>query len=730
MPRKNKNKPDKPDKKNIEQTLEDLDINPDLDPDAAALDLDAANQSALAEESADAIPDISPVASTVEVEPVITPPPAVAPVVAAVAPVAAVPAPVEAAPTAIPDGDPLPLVVAPPAAAPKFKKGSRSPATSKLGKGLSEKLPGAERIKVYKRVEGKLGHIEDYMMRDLTGFPDMESFLNRYVKPQFGPGEYELIGVDARGNEVQAGTVLLLSPPKESENSQAAGAFGLVQTMMEQSQRQQREWMDQMKTSMQQPPQKDPLETLSGMMDLQDKVGAKGEAAAAAAEAKTEAATAAAAVETAAAGQSTMQMFMAMMQQQTAQADRQSQLMMTLLSKPKEEDPFMKMMMMKMLEEKTGGGGGTAVPPPPPPPDPMAGITALIGALTQAGLMGGGGAPAGDDEAKEMLKAMVLKSDSERMSPKDMLELFTTMRGDRGTDDFKKSADNMAMMLNLSNQMRSSTEGGATAGFFDALGALFSNRDFAGSIAQSVRSRAEGQQTSRMQVQSQQMVAQQRALHMAEREKQQRLAADARAAMPQGQPAAGAPPPANGAAAAPPQGPRLVPVPPVEEQMMPPLPANTADHVTAIADAKDDAGIIEATLRMLVYLSGFDDWRPYTEQLLGAAQEGESREMLQYLASLLEVFVKTNLMNVELAKRVLKAVQENLDLIHADLSKGTEGILDEGAEEEVDFLAVLDDAVDELNAQDADDDDDDEPGEPEEGEGGIEGETEEDSPRA
>ena len=716
MPRRKKQQ--KIDKKDIDQTLEDLGIDADLSAEDSAADLEETDQRNLEKHEVPgivAVPDAEPATSTVVEEVAAPAAPARAPVAVAPAPVAAAPVPVaEVAPPVLPDPDPLPAVVAPPSAPVRPRKGARSPSTGKLGTGLSGKMPGAERVKIYKRVDGQLGHISDYDARDLQGYPDMESFLNRHVKPSFGHGEYEMIGVDGHGREVPAGKVLLLGPQKETEGTQASGAFSLVQSVLEQNQNAQREWMNQMKSSMHQPPQKDPVEMLSGVMALQEKVSAKGEAATAAAAAKAEALAAASAAESAAAGQSTMQMFMAMMQQQQQAADRQSQMMMTLLSKPKEEDPMMKMFMMKLMEEKTSGGGGVAIPPPPPPADPLDSITKLITALAAAGVIGGGGG-GGEDESKELLKVMLEKSDAERLGPKDMLALFGEMRGDRGTDDFKKSADNLAMMLNITNQLKQSTEGGAAAGFFDALAALFSNRDFAGSIAQSVRSRAEGTQSKQMEAQHQEQVIRQRALIQAEQERR----AVARLAKQQGTTEEGQ----NGASKRPP------PVSSVEdvvdsasENMAPPLPANTADHINNINEAKDEAALIESTLRLLIYMSGFDDWRPYTEQMFAAAQEGSAREVLQFLAQLLDVFVKQELMAVPLAQKVLVCVRDNMDLIHKELSNGNEGILDDPPQGEVDFLEELDAAEAELEGdRDDDDDDDDE---------GIAQDTEEDSPRA
>ena len=89
------------------------------------------------------------------------------------------------------------LVPTPTRAAPKFRKKETAATGGKISKSLADKVPGAERIKVYKRVEGQKWFVNEYSKADLDLFPDTESFLTKYVKPKHGAGEYDIVGVDA-----------------------------------------------------------------------------------------------------------------------------------------------------------------------------------------------------------------------------------------------------------------------------------------------------------------------------------------------------------------------------------------------------------------------------------------------------------------------------------------------------------------------------------------------------
>ena len=104
--------------------------------------------------------------------------------------------------------------------APKKEKPIVSPGVKRFG-GLAKKLPGAERVRVHRRdpTSGALGYVGDYTQRDLQGHNDIEGFLNRYVKPHYGAGEYMITAIDGAGNEQQLAPVVLLEPPKQTQEN-------------------------------------------------------------------------------------------------------------------------------------------------------------------------------------------------------------------------------------------------------------------------------------------------------------------------------------------------------------------------------------------------------------------------------------------------------------------------------------------------------------------------------
>lgn len=539
---------------------------------------------------------------------------------------------------------PMPTGLVPPPKTDKARTRQRSPVAGKLGKGLSEKLPGAEKVKVYKRKDGQRWFVRDYTTADLAQFSDFESFLTRYVKPEYGPGEYDLVGVDAYNREIQVGQVRLLQDPKETRTPET-GAYELVSTMLEQQKEQNREWLDQMKEAMRPPAQQSPIELLQGVMAVTEKLDAKNNEGAS----------------------STMQMMMAMMQQNT-------QMMMAMLSKPKEEDPLMKLLIMKLLKDDDApSGGGHAIPAPPAPANPFAGMAEMMTAM--GGLMAamGGGGGGGDDDFKEFLKTLLLKSKDDALGIKDVLELVKQQQDKPGgADDFNRAINNLAAIMNVANNINRNQEGGGAAGLFDALAALFSNRDFAGSIAQAVRSKVGskvGSEEQRLAAEGQRLQMERRLL---ERERAQvaanggRQPAQQTAPQPHAQPAH-----ANGNGTAPPSQEQVQEAAQrhVERTgQLPQLPANTVDHLTQIAAAKDDGELVGATVQMIIYFAEFSDWRPFSETLLSYVREGNKRETMRYLSAFFEGLVQIQLFPLDQAKRVIKAMLDHFSTVQAQLA--------------------------------------------------------------
>ncbi len=649
---------------------------------------------------------------------------------------------------AIPTGDDTNPRIPPPAERkppkPKTKTGSSS--TGKLGKGLSGKLPGAEKVKVYKRKEdGTKWFLAEYTADDLALFDDFEAFLTRYVKPSHGAGEYDLIGVDAHGRAIEAGQVRLLERPSDN-----TGAGHVMETMgnLAAQQREQNETFLSRMTSLQQQPAQNPLDLLNGVMALQEKVTGKADAAkeAAAVEAQSGTATAMQAIGKSSSDNMAMMMMMMQQQQQQQQqqlqqqqqaADRQNQLMMTLLAKPKEEDPVMKLLLAKMMEDGgLGGGGGAPLPAPPPPPgNQMAEMVTALGGLLAAVNGGGGGeAPPSDTDFKEFLQAMLIKQQGEAIGPKEIIALLTAQQGEGGGagDTFRSAVDNLSAIMNVANNINRQQEGGPASGFFDALGALFSNRDFAGSLANTIRSRMGQGQGQGQTVNADPNAAQrQRALQQRQAvlTKQQQQQAARQRLLEEAATAAGAPdtpvtPPSGAANQTSPQpeipapGEEFQPGgPPVPtsvvaeeknishtpeqvqqaaEQMasaqpgIPDLPTETYQHVTEMVEAEDEAALVGKFVQMLIYFAEFPDWRDFVEQLMGNIRGGNLNGTLEYLDAFLGGLVHLNYIDLPFGQKLMQAINTHFGTIQQqfeDLSlKEDEIVTSEqllaGAEEE------------------------------------------------
>lgn len=542
----------------------------------------------------------------------------------------------------------LPLVPAP--SAPRTPRGrarDKAPIGSgKLSKGLADKVPGADKMKVYKRINGQRWFIREFTKADLNQFTDFESFLTRYVKPTHGSGEYDLVGVDGLSRDIEVGQIRLIEEPNDKQ-SESSTAIGLVEHVMREQRERDEKWMARMMGG-----QQNPLELLNGVMALKKQIdGDSGDAQAAAAKAQADASS------------STMQMMMLMMQQQQQAADRQNQLMMTLLTKPREEDPIMKLLLTKMISEGGMGGGGGALPPPPPPPakatDGLADILTAMAAFM--GNMGGGG---GDDDFKEFLKTSLAQKQGDQLSIKDVIELLGVKK--EGKDEFTSAIDHMAAIMNLTNNVRQQQEPGAAAGFFDALAALFANRDFAGSLAQAVRSKTDktaGVVETRLQAEGQRIAMENR---MLQRERQQ-LAATA-----------AAPPPRSVPPAATEQVQKAAERVVARTGRLPELPANTYEHVNNILGAKDEAEQVGKTLAMLIYFAEFDDWKVFTERTLGMIRDGRKAEALKYLTAFFEGLAAIDLLTEEAGKGVVQVLGKHFEVVQAqvaDLSLAADGLV-------------------------------------------------------
>ncbi len=637
----------------------------------------------------------------------------------------------------------------------KGKVTKPSPGLNKLGMSIASMMPGAERVRVEKRLpNGVLGFIADYSKTDLSGHPDLQSFLSKYVKPNHGAGEYKVTGLDSSGRMYEAGSVHLLEPPSVSETG---GAMAMMQNLMAQQKHTHEEQIKELKANMSAQP--NPVSVLRELHSLNKEMAPPAATPAASAAAES---TLAAVITSS--SQTMMQMMQMMNQQATAAATQQMQMFMAMQERSDKAAQAQTMMMMEMFKQKEVAATprGDSMPPPPPPASPLEGMKDLVQILADVGALGGGAPP--QDDMKDLLKQMVL---GDRMGTKEILELvksFSPQAAGGGSEmnGFKAAVDNMAVVMNMANQMKQNSEGSPSSTIWDAIGALVSNRDFATSIASAIRVNTEQvqhqtqKQQQRMTVQSQQalqLAAQQRALVA----QQQQLAAATAARTPiaatvppkKSKKGQSVPPPSAAAVAAV-TGPASIAPPQSqvtkeevaaaqqrleENRMKAPtkLPdgiiPKVNDIVQAVSDAKDDA-IVETTVLFVMFLYGDPQWKPFAEKLLQAAQEGNKENTLSMLGGLMQGFVHTGLLQIEVAREVLRCIDQHFAIIHAKIS-GNEIPSEETEEEEIEQPAFVVPDPSEINElgepleEDDEDEDEDEDGDDEDEDDDEEGGDEE-----
>lgn len=538
------------------------------------------------------------------------------------------------------DGILMPVIeraLVPPPKLAKGKARDKSPAAAKLGKDLASKVPGAEKLRVAKRENGKLWTLGDFTKDDLRSSSDMQSFLREYIVPKFGDGEFEITGFDAHGREIPLGTERLRN------NSATATPENNVLSMVERMMQNAKENADEERRRMQEnmAQQQSPLQVLEGVMSVQEKLEEKRGGSG---------------------GNNDM------IQLLIASQASQTQMLLAVLNKPAPappQNPLMDLLMAKMMKDLEGGGPSNNMPPPPPPAMDLEKILALVPAVitaigSLAGVFGGGGGGS-DEDFKEFLKEMLLKKDGDTLGLRDTLALVKELSagGKTGDDALKEAVDKTAMLMNFARNFNQQQEGGGSASIWDAVTALLGNRDFAGSIANTIRAKTDQSGA----VQAQQLAAERQRIEMGQRhlqKQQQRVPVNAPAA-PQTsvvQPIVQATPPT----------PERVQEAVAKVGNVPPLPENTKDHMLNLANAKNDAETVKHMMNFLVYLADSDAWKGFGEEVLDAMRNGDLKKVQRALNMFLGGLVEIQLLTAPIAQRVYTAMVENFELIKVQVA--------------------------------------------------------------
>jgi len=520
----------------------------------------------------------------------------------------------------------------------------RTPTTRSLGE-IQKLLPGVERLKIYKRMDnGNLNYIDEYSFKALRDSGSIESFIARHLRPYKGGGEYVLYGVDSRGIDIYAGTVPMSEPLTPVSTGLPAGPqptdrmLEMTRDIYEDRIRELREQSSHSPDSFEQLMKFQRL-----MWEQEQRIEQRRPQMVSSGDSGLGAAIAA--------GLQTLGQLFTSQQQQF-------QTMMQELRRP---SPLEDAMVKKLLE-----------PPPPPPPmlPPSAPEASPLDQLAKLGEIIANFTKKNEpDPYLQMLLA-------DRLTPRDMMSM---MQNKEGTDDFRKAAENMNVLVTMFQTIKSLNEPQGGSPVMELLtSALQMNPDTVRAVGDAIRGRQQPT-VQRVFVAPQQP----RQLPPQQQQQQPRPQAAPQAPVAPVAPTAPAAPPAPAAPSAPTE-PAPAAVIEIEqarqrtEQRMgkvPPLPQGAADKINKItfaargdafeSPAHKEAAIVEAFIEFLMFLGDDPQWQPMVMKLLTIFQQGNHERSIEFVKAMVDALVMTGLLLEDVGEIVLVTLRNNIDLIFA-----------------------------------------------------------------
>jgi hypothetical protein len=344
-------------------------------------------------------------------------------------------------------------------------------------------------------------------------------------------------------------------------------------------------------------------------------------------------------------------------------------LMGTVLAmamRPKETDPLLLALINNLATNNK----------PQPPLDATAQLVQLSEVVKN--LQGNNGGSGSSNQMLEMLMR-------ERMSPADVLGLVNQVKGERGTDDLKKSVENLGFLLNTVQQLRSHTEPSGGSGFWDAVNSIFANPGLASAIGSKVRSIGDGAarpvqalpahtQTPAQAPPRDPLALKARELTARKMRIEEMQIVEAERRL--------------GLAAPPPASPQLPPIPTataavavaVEEPGEPgplatpngegvTLPPRITDHLNSYMTARDDGDIVATTIELIFSLKEDEKWQPYSEVIVGCILKNDRASFMQYMSSLLVSLRHIGMLDDALAHKISDTLQKHFSVIVEETTK-------------------------------------------------------------
>lgn len=469
---------------------------------------------------------------------------------------------------------------------------------------LSKLVPGAERVRIeHREDDGHLAHCGDYGERDIASVGDVKSFIQRYHAQRYGAGDYYLTYINAKGDEIDAGVVHI----PQARDSGERRTSDEIKELLAQQEQARREAKQEAKEMAQQMMQQNPFTSIKDAAEAMSMLqGYKSE------------------------GGGMDPMVLMMMNQQQQQAQQQ---MMQMLKR--DDDSGTTKVVEKILEriERLENESNSPPPPPPPPPapqtDPMESFANALANVAEIMRPQQKEQNPLDDVLK--LKQLLGDNDKERMTTRDMMEMFKDWRREiqpeDGSDTFKSRMNELMMLMQFTQQM-----GGNQGGTFwdfakDFLDRFPDNAEAFAQAADQVRHKQAQQSRARRQP--------------PQRQTQRMTQGEQPQAQRQAQPAQQ---PADGSDR---------------------LPDSFKEYAQAIEEAEDDASLIEAGLHALNHLREHERWQSIPNTILLHLHDGNMEDAFDVLDAFFEAIQTIGVISEETVYRAQKAFREHIEQVLA-----------------------------------------------------------------
>lgn len=471
-----------------------------------------------------------------------------------------------------------------------------SPGLRKLG-SLAKMFPGAEKVRVRRQMaDGDMGPIGEWPMRTILSSGDMESFLMTHVRPKWGGGRYQVSVFDATQREINAGEVTLPEPIGGEMTSPPANdnvILKLVDQIRE-------------KSNMQQPPAPDPIELMQRTNKLMADLKGK---------------------------DSTSDIVVAMMQMSSQQNTANMQLMMQMMNK--QQDPELAALKAEIAALRAA--------PPMPMPAPAGGeVSPLMEKLLMMI------APVIIDrvlkpelstkDILELTRPQAQKSDLDAM--KEAVSFLQSVQGSQKQVSLVDELEKFRMIKEVaSNVVGGDTGAPAQASFFDALGALFSNKMFGDSLGKMMGATIEQRRNAPPQLPAQ---------------------------VPQA-------PQAPQVQQAPQQAPQPAAQPAAAQQQVAtarvPFPENMRNLCASMEAADTDEMRIQTTTEALYTLRAISMWAPFVDGLLTNVVHDRAEPALNGLRGWLKMLIDKGFLDERAAIRIAASFTEHWASFHSVIRK-------------------------------------------------------------